>query len=118
MAFEAPRVLFNNAVHGDTGPVAVPAVSGFLPIPAGTLLNLQAHALGTAGDTLDITLQWSMDGSTFIANSTPDTMTQLTDALTDTFKSFPVRAPYFQAAFAVGADTDAFSNVKLTMWVS
>ena len=64
----------------------------------------------TAG-TLDITVQWSPDGTNWAAHSTPDAFTQITGTGV-TFLEVPARAGHFRFDYAVATGPFTF-----TIWL-
>lgn len=66
----------------------------------GTLSFMAEVSLATAG-TLDITVQWSLNGSDWSAASTPDAFAQITTTTGGYFLSeIPVRAPFVRLNYA------------------
>lgn len=65
---------------------------------------------GTA-PTLDLTIEWSADGTTWAADATPDTFTQIV-AVGMAFKRQPVKAPLWRLKYDIGG-----TGVSLTFKV-
>lgn len=69
--------------------VAVTAVSGTTP-------------------TLDISIEWSPDGTTWAGADTPDTFTQIT-AVKNVVKSFTDKAKFFRVVWTIAGTTPSFT---------
>lgn len=78
------------------------AVSG----KVGLILNCTA-ASGTT-PTLDISIEWSADGTTFYAAQAADTFTQLT-AAGGGAKSFDVKGPFYRVKWTIAGTTPSFT---------
>ncbi len=76
----------------------------------GDTLSLQVDVTAASGTTptLDISVQWSMDGTIWSPAATPDTFTQIT-AVTSVVKTFQVKAPNFRVVYAIGGTTPSFT---------
>ena len=81
-----------------------------LAADTGDTLSLQVDVSAASGTTptLDISVQWSMDGTTWSSAATPDTFTQIT-ATASTVKTFQVKAPNFRVVYAIGGTTPSFT---------
>lgn len=106
MAFELDT-LYDGDIVAATGTSAV----GFSRGMNLAILVTLGTVTGTT-PTLDITVEWSHNGTDFVAtDTTPDAMAQLTDSDSDggATKVFTMKAPYFRASFAVtGTGTPTF----------
>lgn len=74
-------------------------------------LNLQLDVTSVAGatPTLDITVEWSNDGTTFsAADGTADTFAQVT-AASSKVKRFTVKAAYYRIKWTVAGTTPSFT---------
>ncbi len=53
-----------------------------------------------AAGTLDIEVEWSLDGTTWLSFSTPDTFTQITTTGQEWLAAVPGRAHFFRLTYA------------------
>jgi hypothetical protein len=75
-------------------------------------LQLIVTAASGTTPTLDVTVQWSMDGSTWSPAETPDIFSQVT-ATTSKVKVFPVKAPNYRISYTIGGTTPSFTFTVL-----
>lgn len=77
-------------------------------------LNVTAQS-GTT-PTLDLQIQWSLDGNTWFSVS--DTFTQVGAVTGQFFKQFIVKAPYYRALYTIGGTTPSYTfTVDATLQV-
>lgn len=58
--------------------------------------------------TLDISVEWSMDGTNYSPAATPDTFTQITTT-TSVVKTFTTKGPLYRIVYAIGGTTPSFT---------
>jgi hypothetical protein len=81
------------AIAADADSVAIKALHE-------TMYVLVNTTDATAG-TLDIEVEWSLDGTTWVSFSTPDTLTQITVAGETWLAALPARAQFLRLAYTV-----------------
>lgn len=79
-----------------------PARNGKLAV----LISITASS-GTT-PTLDVSLEWSHNGTTFYPSDPADAFTQMTGTAPK-FKSFDIKANYFRVVYAIAGTTPSFS---------
>lgn len=94
-------------------PSAARTTSGnasILAADTGDTLALQVDVSAASGTTptLDISIQWSMDGTIWSPAATPDTFTQIT-AVSSAVKTFAVKAPNYRVVYAIAGTTPSFT---------
>jgi hypothetical protein len=85
--------------------------SGALACEKGLNLNLLVEVTASSGTTptLDLTIEWSMDGTNFAVAQAADSFTQITAATVRAVKQFPVKAPFFRLVWTVAGTTPSFT---------
>jgi len=73
----------------------------------GLILNCTA-ASGTT-PTLDVTVEWSADGTNFFAAQAADSFTQVTTTGQVGAKSFDVKGPFYRVKWTIGGTTPSFT---------
>lgn len=75
-----------------------------------TFLNLLVDVTASSGTTptLDLTVEWSMDGTNFGAAQAADSFTQFT-ATGRAFKQFSIKAPFYRLVWTIGGTTPSFT---------
>lgn len=84
--------------------------AGVIGGDTGDNLSLQLIVSASSGTTptLDVAVQWSMDGTTWSPAETPDAFTQMTGNGSKV-KVFPVKAPNYRIAYTIGGTTPSFT---------
>ena len=72
----------------------------------GLIVNCTAVA-GTT-PTLDLSVEWSADGTNFFAAQAADTFTQIT-GISGGSKSFDVKGPFYRVKWTIGGSTPSFT---------
>lgn len=106
MAWEDPEVLAASASRTTTGN------SGAKFAPDGVNLNLLLEVTAQSGTTptLDVTVEWSMDGTNFGIGQPADSFTQVTTVTpTRVVKSFTTKAPQFRVVWTLGGTTPNYT---------
>jgi hypothetical protein len=105
MAYGDPVQFVASAARTTTGN------SGAVACDKGLQVNLMVDVTAASGTTptLDLTVEWSMDGVNFGAAQTPEAFTQITAATVRRLLQFPVRAPFFRLVWTVGGTTPSFT---------
>jgi hypothetical protein len=88
--------------------------SGAIFITGGDKLGISVDLTAITAGSLDVTVEWSPDGSNFgDADTTPDALTQFT-AATVLSESFDVKAPYYRVVWTIvtGPCTFAITGVN------
>lgn len=70
-------------------------------------VNITAHS-GT-NPTLDLSVEWSNDGSTWYASQAADTFTQVTTADTAFVKQFTCKAPQFRVKWTLAGTNPSYT---------
>lgn len=102
---QSVTVLSNNArtSSGASGAFETPpAKNGKLAV----LVSLTASS-GTT-PTLDVSIEWSNNGSSFYPSDPADAFTQMTGT-TPKFKTFDIKASYYRVVYAIAGTTPSFS---------
>lgn len=73
-------------------------------------INFAVRTTAITAGALDITVQWSVDGQTWAAFSTPDAFSQITTTGMVFLASVPARAPFFRLDYNV---TTGPATIKL-----
>lgn len=76
-----------------------------------TTLHLLVSVTAVAGvtPTLDVSVEWSMDGGTTFAASDPvDSFASITRAINVT-ETYTIKAPHYRVVFAIGGTTPSFT---------
>lgn len=104
MAYGDAAVVVASAARTTTGNSAA------LTCEKGRNLNLLVGVTAASGTTptLDLTIQWSMDGTNFGAAQTPESFTTLT-VTGQTINQFAVKAPFFRVVWTIGGTTPSFT---------
>lgn len=76
--------------------------------PVKIAVGLTVTAVGGVSPTLDVAVQWSHDGSTWLAAQSADSFTQVT-AATAAVKVFEVKGPLFRVSYTVAGTTPSFT---------
>lgn len=72
-------------------------------------LLLSVTAIAGVGPTLDVSVEWSMDGGTTFAPSDPvDSFAQITVAKSVT-ETFTIKAPHYRVVYALAGTTPSFT---------
>lgn len=76
----------------------------------GDTLNLLVNVTAASGTTptLDLAVQWSVDGTNWAPAETPDSFSQIT-ATGAKVKSFTVKAPSYRVVWTIGGTTPSFT---------
>ena len=76
----------------------------------GTVLDVLVDCTAVSGTspTLDVTVEWSHDGTNFAAADTADAFTQIT-AAKKTVKRFDLKGPYHRFVWTIGGTTPSFT---------
>lgn len=84
--------------------------SAAFPTGKGLNLNVLVNVTARSGTTptLDLSVEWSMDGTNFAPGQPADTFTQIT-ATGSAVKSFAIKAPFFRLVWAIGGTTPSFT---------
>ena len=80
----------------------------------GSLMALAVDLTAVGGDadeTLDLTVEWSQDATTWFQAETADAFTQLTQpgGATSVVKAFTVKAPQYRVVWAIAGTTPTFT---------
>jgi hypothetical protein len=91
--------------------------SGAIAITGRDKLGISVDLSAITAGSLDVTVEWSPDGSNFgDADTTPDALTQFLQAggATVLSKSFDVKAPYFRVVWTIvtGPATFAITGIN------
>lgn len=106
MAWEDPVVIASSSARTVTGN------SGALPCPKALNLSILIEVTAQSGTapTLDLSVEWSMDGTNFGAAQTADAFTQITTTTpTRAVKSFSVKAPYYRLVWTIGGTSPSYT---------
>lgn len=105
MAFGDAVIVVASAARTTTGN------SGALACEKGLNLNLLVEVTASAGTTptLDLTIEWSMDGTNFGALQAAESFSQITAATVRRFQQFPVKAPFFRLVWTIAGTTPSFT---------
>lgn len=71
-------------------------------------IGLDVTAVSGTSPTLDIAVEWSHDGSTWLAAQSADTFTQAT-AATAAVKVFDVKGQHLRVAYTIGGTAPSFT---------
>jgi len=74
-------------------------------------IALDVTVISGTSATLDVTVEWSPDGTNFATDATPDAMTQIT-ATGVYMKIFSVKAAYYRAVYTIGGDIEEIQAVE------
>jgi hypothetical protein len=103
MAFSAPVTVVDSAERTESGN------SGALTAGMARSVSLLVDVTAVAGTpTLDVSVEWSHDGTTWAAAETPDAFTQLTAAGT-VVKSFTAQGPVYRIVWTIAGTTPSFT---------
>lgn len=101
------RVLLASAARTATGNTGTIAVREATDQSLHLLLSVTAVA-GTA-PTLDVSVEWSMDGGTTFAASDPvDSFAQIT-AAKNVSETYTIKAPHYRVVYAIGGTAPSFT---------
>ncbi len=100
---DLPRVVVPSATVTASGNGAAIAVREEADRTLSLLLNVTA-----ATGTLDLTLQWSHDGTTFAGAQPADTFAQVA-AVTAAVKTFTIKAPFYRVNPVLGGTAPSFT---------
>lgn len=106
MAWEDPSIVVLSGSKTATGN------SGAFNAPKGLYLNLLLEVTAQSGTTptLDVTVEWSMDGTNFGQGQPSDAFTQVTTTVpTRVVKQFNTKAPYFRVVYTIGGTTPNYT---------
>jgi hypothetical protein len=87
----------------------------------GNTLALQLNVTTQQGTTptLDVSIQWSMDGTTWSTpDPTADTFTQVTATTPSKVKNFTVKGQYFRVAWTIGGTVTPGYTFDMTGYVT
>lgn len=84
------------------------ASSGVDDLGNNVCVQVSVTASSGTTPTLDISVEWSMDGTIWSPAATPDTFTQIT-ATTSVVKTFTTKAPLYRIVYAIGGTTPSFT---------
>lgn len=73
----------------------------------GVMVEVTAHS-GTT-PTLDLSVEWSMDGTNFAPAQAADSFTQITTTDQRVIKLFAVKAPFFRLVWTLGGTTPHYT---------
>lgn len=105
MAFSDPRTVVSSAARTTSGNSG--AVGVFDPGSTVSLL-VDVTAVSGTSPTLDLSVEWSHDGTTWAAGETADTFGQITAAKT-TVKAFTAKGPKYRIVWTIGGTTPSFT---------
>ena len=106
MSRGSPVVDTQTAITTTTQSAAIPAPLGGGAPKIGIYVDVTAVA-GTP--TLDITLEYSLDGTNFLADEgAADSLSQLT-AISRAFKVFDMKAAVYRLVYTIGGTTPSFT---------
>jgi hypothetical protein len=89
----------NSAETATVYSIVKKVISG--PAMGGDKLGVSVAVTAITAGSLDVTVEWSPDGTTFgPADTTPDALVQFTTAVAAS-KSFDVKAPYFRLKYTI-----------------
>lgn len=76
----------------------------------GNNVAVQVSVTAASGTTptLDISLEWSMEGSIWSPAATPDTFASIT-ATTSVVKTFVTKGPFYRIVYTIGGTTPSFT---------
>jgi hypothetical protein len=116
LAYEAVREVVASAARTSTGTssaISAEAAGGSGGIGVGARLNLLVDVTAAAGTTptLDLSVEWSPDGTTAWASADPaDAFPQVTAAAARA-KQFILKAPFYRLRWTIGGTTPSFTFV-------
>lgn len=105
MAYEDVQQFVTSASRGVSGNSGAIALGKSLNV--GVLVDVTAHS-GTT-PTLDITVEWSMDGANFGPAQPVDSFTQITVVDSRVVKLFAVKAPFFRVVWTLAGTTPNYT---------
>ena len=78
--------------------------------PGGALLGLLVNVTAASGTTptLDLTVEWSSDGTNFVVGQPADALTQITTAV-GAAKQFAIKAPFYRVKWTIAGTTPSFT---------
>lgn len=106
MALGAVRTVLPSAertASGNSGGIGL-AVEGASKVAVGVSVT----AVAGVTPTLDVALQWSHDGVTWLPAQAADSFTQVT-AVAGAVKVFDVKGPWLRAAYTMAGTTPSFT---------
>ena len=105
MAWEDPAVVVASAARTTSGN------SGSLNTPKALQLGIFLSVTAQSGTTptLDVSVEWSMDGATFGAGQPADSFTQITTATPTITKQFAVKAPFYRVVWVIAGTTPSYT---------
>jgi hypothetical protein len=94
-------------------PLAARTTSGNQSVAVDDLGNnvcVQVNVTAASGTTptLDISLEWSMDGTIWTPAATPDNFTQFT-GVAGFVKTFVTKGPFYRIVYTIGGTTPSFT---------
>jgi len=97
-------------VHPSTARTATGNGQAIVEADRGSTLALLVNVTAVSGTTptLDLAVQWSVDGTNWAPAETPDTFTQIT-AIGLKAKTFAVKAPSYRVVWTIGGTTPSFT---------
>jgi hypothetical protein len=104
MAFSAPQVIVPSATQTTTG------VSGAISnYDLGNALSVFVNVTAISGTpNMGISVEWSMDGTTFAVSDPVDTMTPIT-ATGAAVKTFELKAPWYRFRWTIAGGTPSLT---------
>lgn len=105
MAFASPTSVLASAARTATS--QTPAI---FVTDAGDVMSLAVNVSAASGTTptLDLSLQWSHDGTVWFTPETPDTFAQITTTK-QVIKTFVAKAPRYRIVYTIGGTTPSFT---------
>jgi hypothetical protein len=88
---------------GNSGALGIPT-----PSADSLALLLSVTATGGTGPTLDVSVEWSMDGTVFAAADPADSFAQVI-AAGNKIESYTIKAPFYRVVWAVGGTSPSFT---------
>lgn len=97
-------------VHPSTARTATGNGQAIVDSDRGDTLSLVVNVTAASGTTptLDLAVQWSVDGTTWAPAETPDAFTQITTTGAKV-KTFTVKAPSYRVVWTIGGTTPSFT---------
>ena len=71
-------------------------------------LTVDVTAVSGTGPTLDVSVEWSNDGTNFGVSDAPDTFAQITTTKR-VVDSFNIKGPFYRVVWTVGGTTPSFT---------
>jgi hypothetical protein len=106
MAWEDPAVVVVSGAKSASGN------SGAVNSPKGLYLNVLLEVTAQSGTTptLDVSVEWSMDGTNFGVAQPADSFTQVTTTVpTRVVKAFQNKAPFYRVVYTLGGTSPNYT---------